>query len=62
MYSYVQVQGKDGVVWLAGPKTDLPINATIRYSKGVYMSQFFSKELQRSFPAVTFVSRIELEP
>jgi len=61
MYSYVQVQGNDGVVWLAGPRMELPINAKIRYSKGVYMSQCFSKELQRSFPAVTFVSRIELE-
>jgi len=61
MYSYVQVQGADGVVWLAGPRMDLPINAKIRYSKGVYMSNFFSKELQRSFPAVTFVGRIELE-
>jgi hypothetical protein len=61
MYSYVQVQGGEGLVWLAGPRTDLPVNAKISYSKGVYMSNFFSKELQRSFPAVTFVSRIETE-
>jgi hypothetical protein len=61
MYSYIQVAGNNGIVWLAGPKTDLPINAKIRYSKGVYMSNFYSKELQRQFPAVTFVSRIELE-
>lgn len=61
MYSYVEVEGGDGVVWLAGPRMDLPTNARIRYSKGVYMSNFFSKELQRSFPSVTFVSRIELE-
>lgn len=61
MYSYVQVSGEKGVVWLAGPRMDLPANSRIRYSKGVYMSNFYSKELQRQFPAVTFVSRIELE-
>jgi hypothetical protein len=61
MYSYVEVVGDNGVVWLAGPKIELPVNTRIRYSKGVYMSNFFSKELQRSFPAVTFVSRIEAE-
>ena len=59
MYSYVQVRSANGVVWLAGPKTKLPLNSRIRYSKGVYMSNFYSKELQRGFPAVTFVSRIE---
>ncbi len=59
MYSYLQVLSQGNMVWLAGPKTELPINARIRYSKGVYMSNFYSKELQRPFPAVTFVSRIE---
>jgi hypothetical protein len=61
MYSYIQVMGDKGLVWLAGPKTELPINTRIRYSKGVYMSNFYSKELQRKFPAVTFVSRIEVQ-
>lgn len=61
MYTYVQVEGEKGLIWLAGPRMDLPLNARIHYSKGVYMSNFFSKELQRQFPAVTFVSRIELE-
>lgn len=59
MYSYIEVSGPKGQVWLAGPKTELPVNARIRYSKGVYMSNFYSKELQRRFPAVTFVSKIE---
>jgi len=58
MYSYLQVLSQGKMVWLAGPKTELLINARIRYSKGVYMSNFYSKELQRPFPAVTFVSRI----
>jgi hypothetical protein len=59
MYSYLQVLSEGKMVWLAGPRTSLPVNTRIRYSKGVYMSNFYSKELQRPFPAVTFVSRIE---
>jgi hypothetical protein len=59
MYSYLEVLTQGRKVWLACPKTKLPVNTRIRYSKGVYMSNFYSKELQRPFPAVTFVSRIE---
>jgi len=59
MYSYLEVSNQGREVWIAGPKTELPVGTAIRYSKGVYMTNFFSKELQRPFPAVTFVSRIE---
>ncbi|WP_455199317.1 hypothetical protein [Kaarinaea lacus] len=59
MYSYVRVMSQGRNVWLAGPRIDYPVNTRIRYSKGVYMSNFYSKELKQSFPAVTFVSRIE---
>jgi hypothetical protein len=58
-YSYLQVLSQGKMVWLAGPRTGLPVNTRIRYSQGVYMTNFYSKELQRPFPAVTFVSRIE---
>lgn len=58
-YSYVQVRNKEGVSWLAGPKTDLNAGAHIRYSEGVYMSNFYSKELQRNFPSILFVGTIE---
>ena len=61
MYTYIQVVNDQGVLWLAGPKTDLKLNDQIRFSKGVSMSNFYSKELQRSFPVVLFVSKIEKE-
>jgi hypothetical protein len=61
MYSYIQVVNEQGMLWLAGPKTELKLNEKIRYSKGVSMSNFYSKELQRSFPQVLFVSKIEKE-
>jgi hypothetical protein len=60
-YSYVLVEGQAGSIWLAGPKTDLALGSRIRYSQGVSMTNFFSKELQRSFPEVLFVGSIILE-
>lgn len=60
-YSYVLVEGPSGNIWLAGPKTDLAPGNRIRYSQGVNMTNFFSKELQRSFPEVVFVGTITLE-
>ncbi len=60
MYSYVQVLNQGKLAWIAGPKTEMSINSHIQYSKGVYMSNFFSKELQKTFPEVNFVSRIEV--
>ena len=61
MYSYLQVLNQGKLVWIAGPKTELPIGTSVGYSKGVFMTNFYSKELQRPFPEVTFVSRIEPE-
>lgn len=60
MYSYIKVAGKEGVVWLAAPKIELDLDTRIRYSKGVLMSNFYSKELKRSFPAVIFVGQVKL--
>jgi hypothetical protein len=60
MYSYIRVSGKDGVVWLAAPKIEIDLNTKIRYSKGVLMTNFYSKELKRNFPAVIFVGQVKL--
>lgn len=60
-YSYVLVESAAGNLWLAGPKTELTPGSRIRYSQGVNMTNFFSKELQRSFPEVVFVGTIALE-
>jgi hypothetical protein len=59
-YTYVRVESqKDGLVWLAGPKVaDLKVGDRLGYSEGVSMPDFFSKELQRSFPMVIFVGQV----
>lgn len=60
-YSYINVDTPSGTTWLAGPRTELLPGTRIRYSEGVLMSGFFSKELQRTFSEVVFVGTIELE-
>ena len=58
-YSYLQVQRDDGAVaWLAGPRTELPKGSHIQFADGVFMSNFYSKELKRNFPAIMFIGEI----
>ena len=59
MYTYLNVDSNLGNIWLAGPRIDLQVNDTVRFSKGVSMSNFYSKELQQQFPVILFVSKIE---
>lgn len=54
-YSYVKVEGDQGVQWLAGPRTALKAGDRIRYSRGVVMGDFYSRQLKRQFDSVTFV-------
>jgi hypothetical protein len=61
MYTYLQVVNDSGAIWLAGPKLDAAVNDKVRFSKGVSMPGFYSKELQRTFPTILFVSKIEKE-
>ncbi len=58
-YTYILVSfdGKGG--WLAAPKMELKKGTTIRYGKGVFMTNFYSKELKIDFPAVIFVGKIQ---
>lgn len=58
-YTYIEVaQGKD-VIWVAAPKgAALKKNSNIRFEDGAVMTNFRSKLLNRTFPSVTFVSRV----
>ncbi len=61
MYTYVLVTSDKGPLWLAAYKTDLTKGATVRYSGGVGMPNFFSKALNRSFDLIIFVDTLEQE-
>jgi hypothetical protein len=60
MYTYIEVVTPQlRAEWLAGPKLDIQVGQKIRYSSGVVMSGFLSKELQRTFNEILFVGQVE---
>lgn len=59
-YTYIEVENNKGErVWIAGQKIDdLKRGDRVGYSKGVNMSNWFSKELNRGFAMVIFVGQV----
>lgn len=59
-YTYLEVvNDKQQLIWLAGNKLDVKPSDHVRYSKGVVMSGFYSKELNRSFKQILFVGQVQ---
>lgn len=61
IYTYVQVTGANGPVWIAASKTSVPKGATISYPDGAVMTNFTSKSLNRTFDKIIFVDKIKVE-
>jgi hypothetical protein len=60
MYTYLKVTSDKGSLWLAAYKTDITKGATIKYTGGVVMQNFYSKALNRTFDSIIFVEGLEL--
>jgi hypothetical protein len=60
MYTYLLVTSDNGPLWLAAYKTTVAKGATVKYSGGVGMPNFFSKALNRSFDLIIFVDTLEV--
>lgn len=60
MYTYLQVTTDKGAIWLAASKTNVAKGATIGYPNGAVMSNFYSKSLNRSFPTIIFLDKVEI--
>lgn len=57
-YTYLRVEEKGGEHWVAIPKTQIKEGETIYYDSGLEMSNFESKDLQRTFETIYFVEKI----
>lgn len=57
LYSYIEVEDKGLRRWIAAPRSDFKTGDQIRYSRGVTMSGFHSKTLQRDFATIIFVEQ-----
>lgn len=61
-YTYLRVSDKDLENWIAITKEDVQKGNTYYYEAGMEMNNFKSKELDRTFPAITFVSVFSEKP
>jgi hypothetical protein len=59
-YIYVSIDLGDGQSeWLATGKSDINVGDHVRYSPGIFMQNFYSKTLQRTFDIIRFVGKLE---
>ncbi|OGP16869.1 MAG: hypothetical protein A2V21_303415 [Deltaproteobacteria bacterium GWC2_55_46] len=59
-YTYVKVKEKGEAFWIAGPQTKVGKGATVSFSEQVWMPNFRSNALNRTFDKVLFVSEIKV--
>lgn len=57
-YTYMQVSSDAGAIWLAAYRNDIAKGDTVNYSKGVVMTNFHSKSLNRTFDKIVFVDAV----
>ncbi|VAW90248.1 hypothetical protein MNBD_GAMMA18-2316 [hydrothermal vent metagenome] len=59
-YLYLEVAKEaGGTLWLAAPRTVVPIHSYIRYGDGVVVKNFFSRKHKRTFDELMFVDHIQ---
>lgn len=61
-YTYLHVKEADSIIWLAVPTMQAQAGETYYYESAMRMPNFQSKELNRSFDAVYFLSGVSREP
>lgn len=57
-YTYLELEEDGAKYWIAIPKSDLKSGQTVYYNSGLPMTNFESKELNRTFDKVLFVQVI----
>jgi hypothetical protein len=61
-YTYLRVSAKDQESWIAISKAEVEEGKSYYYEPGIEMNNFVSKELKRTFPAITFVDKFSDQP
>ncbi|MEK7361265.1 MAG: hypothetical protein AAB133_04205 [Pseudomonadota bacterium] len=57
-YTYLEVTQNKKNLWLAASTVAVKKGDVIRFDDGMAMANFHSKSLNRTFPSITFVSRV----
>ena len=59
-YTYLQVEDGGKKFWIAGPETSVKKGETVRFSEQLWMSNFSSKALGRTFDKILFVDNVQV--
>lgn len=58
-YTYVQIKEADNMFWAAGPEAEVKKGDKVAVVEQMWMNQFTSKTLNRTFDKLLFVGQIE---
>ncbi len=58
VYTYAKVKDANGEYWIAGPKTEIEVGEKISFAPQMWMENFPSKTLNRTFDKILFVAVI----
>jgi len=61
-YTYIRLSEKGNESWIAISRQEVKEGNYYYYEPGVEMTNFVSKELKRTFPAITFVDKFSDQP
>lgn len=61
-YTFIEVERDGKPLWLASDVVELKPGNRISFDEGFIMMNFFSNDLQRSFPNMTFVEKVKVIP
>lgn len=58
VYTYAKVKDANGEYWIAGPKTEIEVGEKVSFAPQMWMENFPSKTLNRTFDKILFVAVI----
>jgi len=61
-YTYVEISKNDQKAWIVGPLITVKPGNLVQFEEGAVMHDFYSKQLNRTFPEVMFVAGIDVVP
>jgi hypothetical protein len=59
--TYLEIDTGDGLLWVAGPLTEVKVGDTVEVSRGIPMIDFRSSTLDRTFDKIQLVSAIRVK-
>lgn len=59
-YTYMQVEENGQSFWIAGPSNKLPKGTMVQFDEQIWMSNFTSKALDKTFDRLLFVSGVQI--